>query len=344
MINLRSTALKSGSALAALLSVSLWAGPGLAADDGWRVLAIEEDDYWGFRKQDRHYTHGIRLDAVSPDLQDPTYQAPFSWAPNFPQSGERSRRLEFMVGQNIYTPEDLTVTHPDTRDRPYAGWLYLGFGMMQDTDHRRFDRLVIRLGMVGPAALADRVQISFHTIIDAGKPKGWAHQLHDEATLDLFAERKWRASALLVPAFGLAVDALPQAAIRLGNVYDYVAVGGLVRFGRNLLVDYGPPHIDENLGAVVLDPDIADSKWAWYVFAGLEGRLTARSIFLDGNSFAPGAHVTKNIAVADLEAGLAVLYGPLRLGYTLMHRTREFVGQRGADQIGSINVGFRASF
>jgi hypothetical protein len=324
-----------------LTSIAL---PVRASDNGWRVLAIEEDDIWAPKNTDRHYTHGIRIGATSGEVEDPDYQAPFSWVPNFPQTGDRSRRFELMLGQNIYTPEDLTRLHPDPKDRPYAGWLYTGFGLIQDTNHSQFDRVVLRLGTVGPSSLADTTQISFHTIIDANKPKGWADQIHNEPTVDVFAERKWRALANLMPALGLSVDALPQVSARIGNVYDYIALGGMVRFGRNLQVDYGPPHIDENLGSSLLNPEFSNSNWAWYVFAGSEGRLIGRNLFLDGNTFSTSAHVHKHIAVADMEAGLAILYGHLRFGYTLVRRTQEFSGQNSADEFGSINFGFRASF
>ena len=94
----------------------------------------------------------------------------------------------------------------------------------------------------------------------------------------------------------------------------------------------------------MLDPELADSNWAWYLFAGTEGRLIGRNLFLDGNTFSSSAHVHKHAAVADLEAGLAILYGHLRFGYTLVRRTQEFSGQNSADEFGSINFGFRASF
>jgi hypothetical protein len=333
--------------LALLLGFTcLVAAPGRAqvADSGWRILAIEEDDIWAPRNQDRHYTHGVRLDATSGDLLDPTYQRAFEILPNFPNGGERSRRFEFMLGQNIYTPEDLSLIRPDPRDRPYAGWLYVGFGLMQNTDRRQLDRLVLRLGTVGKSSEAGSTQISFHTIIDARRPKGWAYQVKDEATLDLYAERKWRTIAHLIPKDGIAVDLIPQVGVRAGNVFDYVSAGGMVRFGRNLANDYGPPHIDENLGSSEINPAYGEGNWAWYVFAGAEGRLIARNIFLDGNTFKTSPNVATKRLVGDLEAGIAILYSHLRIGYTLVQRSKEFDSQVGIDQFGSINLGFRISF
>ena len=315
-----------------------------AADGGWRVLALEEDDIWAPGNKDRHYTHGARLDAVSTDLRGGKYLSLFDWLPLFVTDESHSRRVDFMVGQNIYTPENLVLKIPAATDRPYAGWLYIGLGIIQNTGPAQLDRFALRLGVVGPSSGAATTQISFHTIIDAGRPKGWAYQISDEPAFDLYVERKWRARNTLFPDFGIGVDVIPQIGLRIGNVYDYVSIGALFRLGRNLLIDYGPPHIDENLGSVVLNPEYADSNWAWYFFAGSEARLIGRNIFLDGNLFTTSARIARNDAVADLEAGLALIYGDLRLGYTIIYRTKEFPLQSGYDHFGSIDLGFRISY
>src|SRR5262249_12959725 len=153
-------------------------------------------------------------------------------------------------------------------------------------------------------------------------------------TLDIFRERKWRFHAPL--SGGLEFDALPQVSLRVGNVYDYVAAGGMVRIGRNLKIDWGPPHIDENLGANYVNPTRIDGTWAWYAFLGTEGRLVGHNMFLDGNSFQRSASVPKEIAVGDLEAGVAMVRQHFRLAYTYVYRTNEFRTQDHPDHYGSI--------
>jgi hypothetical protein len=74
--------------LAIAVILTLNSRPGLASDNGWRVLAIEEDDIWAPKNTDRHYSHGIRIGATSGEVDDPDYQVPFSWAPNLPQTGD----------------------------------------------------------------------------------------------------------------------------------------------------------------------------------------------------------------------------------------------------------------
>lgn len=314
-----------------------------AADLNWTGSVLEEDDYWAPDNRDRHYTHGIEFLGTSGEVQDPFWQRPFQWWPLFPDTGTTlSRRYEIYGGQNIYTPENTSLTIPDPRDRPYAGWLYGGGAFMQDTDQRQFDRLSVSLGTIGPSSGAGQLQSKVHLLIDDPQPQGWHAQLHDEPTLDIFEERKWR---FYSPAGGgLGFDAIPQVSVRVGNVYDYVGAGGMLRFGRNLLVDYGPPRIDQNLGAPYENPEYGEGKWTWYGFIGTEGRLVAHNIFLDGNSFQRSASVDKEPAVGDAEIGFAVAYEHFRVGYTYVYRSVEYRTQDHPDHYGGIDATFRLPF
>ncbi len=173
--------------------------------------------------------------------------------------------------------------------------------------------------------------------------RGWHAQLHNEPAVDLYYERKWR--VYRETAGGWGWDAIPQAGLRVGNVYDYLSAGGMVRLGRNLRVDYGPPHIDENLGADYLNYGrIAAGDFGFYLFGGAEARAVARNIFLDGNSFKSIASVEKIPAVGDLEAGAALFWRHYRLSYTWVYRTPEFSHQDGPDHYGSLNLTFHLPF
>lgn len=348
---------------AVLLLLALCLAPPQAeADDPfWTGSIVEEDDFWAPQNKDRHYTHGIRFSATSGDVHDAFWQAPFDWindiAPVFPRPPEGTvppgesiaRRYNLILpGQNMYTPQDFTRVNPDPRDRPYAGWLYGGVGLMQDTPGSlsdgidRFDDLELKLGIVGPGSLAQAMQTDYHLLIDVQPFQGWHAQLRNEPTLDLFYQHKWRHHG--EDAAGWGWDAIPQWSLRLGNVYDYAAAGGLLRLGRNLRVDYGPPHIDLNTGADYINPSRISGNWGFYVFAGGEARAVAHNIFLDGNDLESSPHVQRIPAVADLEAGLAVFWGHFRVAYTYVFRTPEFVHQNGPDHYGSLNLTVRLAF
>ena len=83
-------------------------------------------------------------------------------------------------------------------------------------------------------------------------------------------------------------------------------------------------------------------QFAWYLFAGFEGRAVARNIFLDGNTFHDSRSVDKELLVGDLQGGIVLTWRGVRLTYTHVLRSPEFDGQDDSEQFGSVSlsVGF----
>ena len=331
--------------LIAFLSLAVF--PAAAQDRAWTITGLDDDDFWAPHNHDQYYTHGIRFSATSGDVTEPRWEAPFTFidgiVPIFPTAPGIARRYNLIaLGQNMYTPRNRALFNPDPRDRPYAGWLYGGAGMMQDTPGEsgaadRFDELALKLGIVGPGALANAVQTHYHLMIDVAPFAGWHAQLRNEPAVDFFYQHKWRFHDETAAGWGW--DAIPQWDLRLGTVYDYAGLGGLLRIGRNLRVDYGPPHIDLNTGADYINPTRAASgNWSFYGLLGTELRAVGHNIFLDGNDFTASAHVNKIPAVADLEAGLAIAYRHWRLTYTYIVRSPEYTHQVGLDHYGALSL------
>jgi hypothetical protein len=238
----------------------------------------------------------------------------------------------------MFTPQDTAREDPDPDDRPYAGWLYGGVGLIQDTDRRRLDHLELLVGVVGPDALGKKTQNDWHQFIGIDESRGWDEQLHNEPGLMLSYERKWR---LLQPVGGgFAVDAIPELGVTVGNVMDYVQAGGMIRFGRNLEADYGPARIRPALsGTPYFNSDYLDGPFGFYVFVGTQGRAVARNLFLDGNTFEDSNSVDSNALVGDLSGGLSMFWGDaVKLDAVVTYRTEEFEDQQGDTKLAGINL------
>jgi len=319
----------------------------LHADDGQRLSIIEENDSFFFDSDD-HYTQGLRIGYLGPDVaSDSGWNRPFDvlggLLPVFPAGeAERSRRYALSFGQSFFTPSVIAADPPDPRDRPYAGWLYLGASLLQDTDRRMLEHLELQLGVVGPAALGKQVQRRWHEFVDGTKPEGWDAQLENEPGIVLSYERKWRLK--LAGDGGTGIDLIPELGGSLGNVFTYGEAGVMLRFGRNLQADYGPARIRPALsGTDYFNRDYLDGDFGIYGFVGAQGRAVARNIFLDGNTFRSSPSVDKEPLVADLQAGVSLFWrNGARLDIAVMHRTEEFEDQDGADAIGIVS--FAASW
>jgi hypothetical protein len=113
----------------------------------------------------------------------------------------------------------------------------------------------------------------------------------------------------------------------------------MLRIGYDLPADYGPPRVRPSLPGS--DFFIPQKKLGWYLFAGVEGRAVVRNIFLDGNTFVDSHSVDKKPFIGNLQTGLALIYGDVRLSYTHVFNTREFEGQQEAGEFGAVSLSYR---
>lgn len=319
----------------------LWKEPACAEDPGV-VLSLQfENDFFG-GGTDRHFSHGTRIECLTGPIQWMTDAA--DKLPWF--TSERARnikkdklqaRASFSLGQNMYTPEDTTAPELIPDDRPYAGWLYAGFGMVANQGTRRFDKIELEVGVVGPYSFAEDVQTFWHSLLGLQVPQGWDNQLENEPGVVLYYEQTRRFEKQNIGS-GLDVDMLPYFGGALGNVFTYAEAGITLRLGSELEDDFGPPRIRPSLpGSAYFRPE---KGFNWYVFAGIQGRAVLYNIFLDGSTFTDSHSVDKKPLVGDLQAGLVVQWNRFRITYTQIFRTEEFEGQDGGDIFGSLSLSY----
>lgn len=336
--------------LRGMLLVLLFAFPGsvLAQQDPgipdqFGILSVQvENDMWG-SGEDQHYTHGTRISYLSSEETPAWLVRAAGMVPVFSRRGHL--RTSYAVGQSIFTPEDIIRKDLIVDDRPYAGWLYGAIGLI--SDHRvrdgnlrsgRLDSLELNLGVVGQSSLAEDTQSIVHNIIGAPEPNGWRHQLHDEFGIMLVYDRQWQAQ-YVSEVYGMGVDLTPNVGGTLGNVLTSISGGVTLRVGRDLPSDYGPPSIRPSLpGSGFYNPT---REFGWYLFAGVEGRYVLHSIFLDGNTFKSSHSVDREPWVGDIQAGLVLTWGGVRLSFTNIFRSDEFAEQKSPTEFGSISLSFR---
>jgi lipid A 3-O-deacylase len=317
------------------------------------TLQVENDVFNRFGKSDRDYTSGLRFGWLSPALPDlPDILASLTNFPTFFGEGPVSsvtRRFGISFGQNLYTPQDTDSSAPIRNDRPYAAWLYSSFALQQTykrVDPRtskeepvRLDTLALDLGIIGPAAGGEFVQNNFHKLIGVATANGWANQLHNEPTIGLTFERRWRtARGVVFEDPRLEYDLVPRLGIALGNAATYASAGGTIRIGKDLQNDFGPARARPALPG---SEGFIGDGFGWYFFFGAGGEAIARNIFLDGNTDGNSMRVSHRPFVAEAQAGLAILFRGVRISYTQILRTPEFFEQNRWDQFGSFNVTFR---
>jgi lipid A 3-O-deacylase len=313
---------------------------------GSATLYSENDKY--FAGTDRRYTNGLKFSALTANLRTFTQ-------PNLPPyvrwlaqrlsrfvSRDEIPKLGLAFGQNLYTPENTSLTTPQPFDRPYAAWLYGAVAFHHyrpplnaygDRQIPRLDILELNLGVVGPWALGRQVQNGFHDLIEVDHALGWHHQIGNEPGLNVVFERKWRLRTGDLDA-AWAVEAIPRVGFSLGNVFTHANVGLEFRGGYRLPLDFGTrlirPTGDSNT--------VYRFPFNLFVYAGVDGRAVARDITLDGNTFRDSPSIPRRKLVADTAYGVG--FGGVRwqVVYTQAYRTKEFEAQRDGQEFGSLSL------
>lgn len=305
------------AALAATTLAS--AAPAADAARGLLTLQIENDVFAGV---DQQYTNGTYLNYTLPVNELPGWAR---WA-----RGGLSGLIDapdwqaaYGVGQSMFTPSDITIPDPPLDERPYAGFLFGSLYLSADTGSR-LDTVALEIGVTGPPSLAETMQKFVHNDLGLGDPpRGWDTQLETEVAFRALYEQKRRYGFELGPGFfGLEADVIPQVAVALGTVDTSLAAAVAVRLGEGLDIDYGPPRVRRSVAPMLRGNTTSELRWN--LFAGVGGRLVARDLFLDGNSFRDSRSVDKEPFVADVALGGTIDLGAATVSYTHVFRSPDF--------------------
>lgn len=323
---------------------TIFAGTAISAEDQDNTFIF----YWEndvFSASDQHYTNGMKLLWVSGPLNDYTEDKrlpgwssqSFASLPviNTPAT---TKHVALLIGQKIFTPEDLDNPDLIVNDRPYAGWTYAGIALHSKSE-KVLNTFALDIGIIGPESYARDVQEKMHDLLKSKEPRGWEHQLKNEVGLVLVYERKWRLWQLDIGDSNI-FEFIPHLGAALGNVYTYANAGGEIRLGINMPDDFGTALIRPAGDASIPAANAQNSKFGVYLFAAVDGRSVLRNIFLDGNTFTDSHEVDKKYFVADLMAGVSVHFDRFKITYSHVYRTEEFETQQDAQKFGSISISY----
>jgi hypothetical protein len=297
------------------------------------------------------YTNGVRVTVVRNPLRNWTLLDTFGrwWQAKglFARAGlPTTSTSALIVGQHFFTPTVITDFAVDPLDRPYGAFTYTGFRLDVTEDAstsvlgiplRQQHSFEAAVGVMGPLAAADEVQTGVHVLRKSRIPKGWSHQLDNEAAVGV--SYSWRGR------FGWDVrdwpnlDLTPHFGGYAGNVQTYGFAGLTARLGLNL----------SSFPALVLNPTAetrSQRRRAWEIaaLAGVEGRAFAHNAFIDGSVLQQSPSVPGNAVVGDFRYGLTARIEEWRASLTMIRRSPE-TEQNGPfgnnyHNYGSINIAF----
>jgi lipid A 3-O-deacylase len=198
---------------------------------------------------DQSYSNGLKFSYIYAEDKLPTWTRPAVDRLQIVEGDPNKTKLNFGIslGHQIYTPNNTGAKVLVSDDRPYAGWLYVGFAasFREEDSGQSFE---VDLGMVGPSALGEQVQNNFHDLIQDKRTQGWSHGLHDEPTLQVAYQKRHRILRMI------HFDIVPYYGAGFGNILVGAHVGSLIRVGVNLPDDLGPSRPSSNDGDSFVSP------------------------------------------------------------------------------------------
>lgn len=287
-------------------------------------------------RTDRYYTNGVQIAFQSTPRADSPESRLATWlAPWLLPEGEGFYGVS--IAQSFYTPNDTESARPPRDDRPYAGWLR-GSAALFASGNDQLGMLELSLGVIGPSALGSETQEFVHDVLGVPRANGWDHQIGNVPAGQLSLERRLRFTRPLGETFEWGV--VPAGGLSLGNAQTSMAAGVLLRFGKGLDVDFGPPRMRPSLGAGIAFE--SPRRFSWYGFAGIEGRAVAYDQTLDGNRDDYWRIQTTPL-VGEATAGVALAWPGARFSLAWIVQSDTFREQR-KQPFGYVSASFAFRF
>ncbi|MNK08129.1 hypothetical protein D3C87_260570 [compost metagenome] len=292
---------------------------------------------------DEGYSSGLRFSYVYAEDRVPSWVPPLTdWSPSLGEQFRKSTtNFGISLAHQIFTPDDTSSTELIVDDRPYAAWLYVGLTASFQTESHSHS-LELDIGVIGPAALGEQVQNSFHSAIDTESANGWDHQLDNEPTLQLSYQQRLRFLQVTNNENVRIADLIPYFGGAFGNVLIGAHAGAIVRMGYNIPDDYGPtrPSSIDGDPVFIPRPNRSLEQWGAYGFAGIRGNAIVHNIFLDGSIFQPSHSVTKYPFNGETEFGVGVHYEGWSGVWRYVTKSPEFEERSKFNSFASISISY----
>jgi hypothetical protein len=249
-----------------ILGAILFFSSKLVAESQIRFIS-ENDAYGGF--SDRYYTNGARLEfGTDAGEYNLTRYLFGGWNGLFVSESEETKYIMGLsIGQEFYTPTNISKADVSFGDRPYSSRVYAGNSLTTWTENSSITT-ELELGMIGPSVGGGSAQKKFHNYIGSPIPQGWDTQIPDSYSGAIRTDlRKFHHRF-----FGTHYN------LNLGNVNTDISFGLIFRLGN---VDRTP-----GPGSTVLQPGPPilkeGNKGYWYFYVNPGGSFQVYNATIEG--------------------------------------------------------------
>lgn len=301
-----------------------------------KIYILSDNDAYFNPYSDKYYSAGQRIGYTSKEFDfHNDNESRFQWLGKvslYPKNNLTSFSIN--INQEIYTPEDKSYTVSED-DHPYAGGLYLSFFINQRRKYT-LERIGISLGTVGEYSFAKEVQDAIHESVNKGynKKLPWVNPVGNEFIANFHYSYTGK-----IPMFQskiISMHLMPSASLSLGNDITYLDFNSRLLIGHNIDNTFGPLKINSGVDALGSFSD----EFSIYVYGGLGYRVTARNIYIQGNTWEdPFRHKLEPFTYY-FEGGISLSCRYFEISYGITHKSKEYKYQPKNHTFGTILVSF----
>lgn len=325
--------------IATLLAVGLSPQADAAETGGAVTLTLENDVLTG---SDDAYTNGFGATWVSNDLEGYDGRSFVRrWGQAWdilPFVGDEgyTTYASWTLGQEMHTPDDITLSEPPLSDQPYAGVLYVD-SVLYARSERWTHAWDLKLGVTGHASGAGSTQREVHEAIGADEPMGWHTQLPEEPVINIgyTAAHLWKEGDVGQTAKWRLV---PVGHVGLGTYFTGVGLGMYGEVGLNLADALGGTSLREGLTAASTVGAAPVDRWSVSFFGGIGGHAVAHYLPLDGTVFHDSRSVDTRPFVGSATVGASLRRGRFAVSLSTTNSTKAFDGQDKGAEFANLSV------
>lgn len=288
------------------------------------ISLVTDNDLYVSSFKDHYYTSGLFL----------TYRQLL----NSKNDLLDKRIFEWQIGHKMYTPYKSLVNSPMEHDRPFAGYLYVGFGVNRAYKNNQILKTSLQVGVIGSNSFARELQEFIHNIYGFKKATGWEYQIKNAFGLNFNTNY----SKTVIDSKKKYFDISWINSLNLGSVITNTSSGFYTRVG------FIP--LQKSTNTIAFNTNL-NNKHTNY-FRETESFLYVKSMLnyvfydatLQGSFFNKTSPITKKIIplILNIEVGLKFTVNRLNFGYVFNYYTKKSKGLRYnyGDQYGRITINY----
>lgn len=240
-------------------------------------------------------------------------------------------------GHRIYTSKDIKESDVELFDRPYAGWHYLKFDLMNFPNDEEANKYSIDVGLVGERSGIGNFHQWWHYQVGITPPRGWQYEIENELLVNITYNRikNWKLAK--------KIKLITNSGLSVGNRENKAAQEITLRLGKfNELMNtsFINSRVDDIIPELGYYPK--DGGEEGFLFFSITGSYVLSNIFLEGSLFSENSPQTAELDDFLITRKWGFMYSNYytTFSFSVYRIGKEFIGGR-VHRYLNLNLAFR---